>query len=151
MSVVFPVNFKLGVTVVFTTLPDQFVIDIAGSCSQGDVSSAYSSAVPGDTVVVPEGDCTWDSMLSVSKERVWLQGAGIDKTIIRLGGFNGPAVQINENEVRISGFTFSCALRNTSNRGVIRVGNNDSDPSYRYGDFRIDSNRFIDCDQEGKE
>jgi len=54
----------------------------ASSCSRDAVQSAINSARDGDIVVIPAGNCTWNSTVSISDKSITLQGAGIDRTII---------------------------------------------------------------------
>jgi hypothetical protein len=56
----------------------------AASPSLIDVISAVSSAVDGDTVVIPGGTATWRSGLAITKA-ITLQGSGIGNTIIQDG------------------------------------------------------------------
>ena len=88
----------------------------APSCSYEDVSTAVNSANYEDTVIVPAGTCTWDKTLTITKG-INLQGAGIDKTIVRSDGPSGTGVYtvnfnadqataLNNYAFRLSGFTF---------------------------------------------
>jgi hypothetical protein len=52
----------------------------AASCNQSDVQAAIDSASNGNTVLVPEGNCTWKN-LKVNKP-ITLMGAGRGKTVI---------------------------------------------------------------------
>ena len=56
----------------------------AGSPSRIDVITAVSSAVNGDTVIIPAGTSTWTSGLTINKA-ITLQGNGIGNTIIKDG------------------------------------------------------------------
>ena len=56
----------------------------AKSVSLKDVTTAVSSAVDGDTVVIPGGTATWTSGLAINKA-ITLQGNGIGNTIIKDG------------------------------------------------------------------
>jgi hypothetical protein len=121
----------------------------AMSCSQQDVQAAIDAAADGDTVRVPEGECTWSSTdcLSVGNmcASVWLnksvilQGAGIDLTIIRSatdGVWNTPALLLGASRSispRVTGFTFDGDGGDT---GIIRSQEG------AYG-FRIDHNKFV--------
>ena len=128
----------------------------AASCTKAAVLAAYNAASNGDIIVVPTGDCsssnTWTSVLEIKKE-VTIQGKGIDSTYIGLG-FTGPAFEIEADNVRITGFTFDCRNQNTSNTGIIMAGSDNgacnASAAYTYGDFRIDHNKFVRCD-EGSE
>ena len=53
----------------------------AASCSASDVQAAINSANPGDTIVIPPGECTWTSQVTVDKA-ITLHGSGIDSTVI---------------------------------------------------------------------
>jgi hypothetical protein len=140
--------------------PDCLGYDLAGcveggtvvtatSCSQQDVQAAIDAARDGDTVSVPEGECTWTSTgcLSVGNmcTSVWLnktvilQGAGIDLTIIDSetdGDWDAPALLLGASSdisPRVTAFTFS---GNGGDTGIIR-------PQDGASGFRIDHNKFI--------
>src|SRR5262245_41144261 len=53
----------------------------AANCSLSAVQSAISSAVSGDTVIVPAGSASWTAQLTISKG-IKLQGAGVGNTVI---------------------------------------------------------------------
>lgn len=79
---------------------------IAASCSQTDVQAAIDTACDGDTVVVPAGQATWESGVSISDDRnILLQGAGINLTIITRSS-TGTAVNMEQTSSRVTGFTF---------------------------------------------
>ena len=74
------------------------------SCEQVDVQTAIDSAVDGDTVLVPAGECTWSGGVSIpSSKKITLQGAGIDQTII---SGSGTLVNLKVSSSRLTGFTF---------------------------------------------
>jgi hypothetical protein len=96
----------------------------AASCSQEDVQAAIDSAQDGNTVIVPAGNCTWTTphcygssnycaAIQIVKKSVFLQGAGVDKTIIvnRVPyTWNNLAIYVQSQAgkpVRITGFTFT--------------------------------------------
>jgi len=60
----------------------------ASSCAYDNVSAKVSDAQVGDTttIIIPAGDCTgankWTSTLSFGAKQIYLQGNGIDRTII---------------------------------------------------------------------
>jgi hypothetical protein len=96
----------------------------AFSPSLADVKTAVSSAVDGDTVVVPAGTASWTSTLVVSKAITLIgatttdsvAGTAVDNTIIqddvvRDGSGNAIIISIGAN-ARLSGFTF---IRNAAN------------------------------------
>jgi hypothetical protein len=85
------------------------------TCSQANVASAASSAARGDTILVPEGNCTWASRVTLTKG-VTLTGAGVGSTVITSSGgtillaVEPDATAIaNEENIAISGFTFDGA------------------------------------------
>ena len=89
----------------------------ATSCSQIDVQAAIDAASDGDTVVVPAGESTWDSGVSISDSKnIMLQGAGIDLTIITRDS-PGTVVGLAQTSSRITGFTFNRGGVSTSGAG----------------------------------
>src|SRR5437870_2153368 len=90
----------------------------AASCSQANVNSAITSAVDGDTVIIPAGTCSWTTTLTITKG-ISLLGAGAGSTVLQdnvpKGDSNcqggGPLMDwtVNmanrPNTLRISGFT----------------------------------------------
>src|SRR5207247_10296580 len=61
----------------------------AASCSRYDVGNAVNSAGNGDTVLIPAGNCTWTTNLTIAGKHLTLQGAGSGLTIIRDGVSKG--------------------------------------------------------------
>jgi len=57
----------------------------AASCSRTDVVTAIGQAAPGDTVIVPSGDCTWSSTISITG--ITVKALIQSGTIIRGAGF----------------------------------------------------------------
>ena len=81
----------------------------ANSCSQTDVQTAIRAAASGDTVTVPRGNCSWSSMITVTKA-IHIQGAGVGNTIITLsagGLFFNPTTGEVSKVFEINGFTFN--------------------------------------------
>lgn len=76
----------------------------AASASEAHVQAAIASASVGDTVVVPSGTGTWNT-LSLNKA-ITLQGAGIGSTVITLGTGNSISKQ-STGVTRMHGFTFN--------------------------------------------
>ena len=102
----------------------------AKSCSQTNVQAAIASANNGDTVIVPAGDCTWDS-IKLTKG-INLTGAGIDATVI---SSSGRAITLDVDSgtaPRLTGFTFSGGK---ATLGIVSVSGN-------VNGWRIDNNRF---------
>jgi hypothetical protein len=84
---------------VFGARPAEAATINAATCNFADVSAAVTSAVNGDTVFIPAGDCTWTSKLNFAKA-ITILGAGcpvdVDgraispcRTIIRDNSLNG--------------------------------------------------------------
>ena len=104
----------------------------ATSCSGTHVTAAITTAVSGDTVVVPSGTATWSSSISIpSAKDLSIIGGGIDNTVITCS--SGTCFTIahegSSSESRISGFTF--------NSGVFDMGGIDGTKP-----VRIDHNKF---------
>ena len=111
----------------------------ATSCSSANVQGAINSASTGDTVVVPAGNCTWTSTVSVSGKAVTLQGAGIGVTNItdgNSGGWTLDATVTAVNFVRVTGFSF---LGSTSHSGapVVQFEGNQGEVGFRFDHNRI--------------
>jgi hypothetical protein len=84
----------------------------AASCSRADVQAAINSAQDGDTVLVPAGECTWNSEVSIQNKTIVLIGAGSGAggTKIIYGGSNHSLLDIDaENKtgkMEVTGFWF---------------------------------------------
>jgi hypothetical protein len=131
------VHFSLMIivlSIIFLPTTTWSAIHNAASASLSDISAAISKASPGDTVIVPAGNVTWNNNLVISKG-IKLIGAGKGKTVIT-SNYNRvnsdtfdsrnflvvyePNPIYNET-FRLSGFSFNFAkkcsgiqLRNTS-------------------------------------
>ena len=55
----------------------------AGSCSNTDVANAIAAAADGDTVLIPSGNCTWSSTVSIPNKSISVIGAGASTTTIQ--------------------------------------------------------------------
>ncbi len=123
------------------------IVRNAASCSRADVLAAYNSAVNGDIISVPAGDCLttnkWPSYLNVTKQ-VTFQGAGAGITLIGTSSTSA-GFQVQADNVVITGFTFNCEYKNTSNHGIIFVGNSSTNPTYNYKNWRFHHNTFTNC------
>ena len=97
----------------------------AASASYADVSAAVSAASPGDTIIVPAGNATWNARLEITKG-LTIIGAGSDSTVIvsNYRSVNGsffseanflvtykPAVPANDEPFRLSGIGFDLAQK----------------------------------------
>lgn len=98
--------------VVSLTIPLSANIIQAASCSRADVQSAINSAQDGDTVLVPPGECTWSSAITIQNKTIVLMGAGSGTggTKIIYGGLNHSLISINAgsktSKMEVTGFWF---------------------------------------------
>jgi hypothetical protein len=112
----------------------------AASCDQGDVQAAVNSASDGDTVLVPAGECEWNSNIRIEKN-IEIIGAGAGETVITISGSNIEAFRVYDGQAggsytfRISGFEFNGNSR----------ANHAIDIHETSIGFRIDNNKFVDC------
>ena len=80
----------------------------ATSCSVSAVSSAINSAAHGDTVVIPNGSCTWTSGIDLSKQ-ITLRGASVDGVTITHAAGGATLLNVNigsSSRTRISNLRF---------------------------------------------
>ncbi|MCK4251861.1 T9SS type A sorting domain-containing protein [candidate division WOR-3 bacterium] len=83
----------------------------AASCEQADVQTAITAALPEDTVLVPAGNCTWNSVLTIAKG-IYLIGAGDGVTNITCTSSDTYIITYQPSDLsanhsfRVSGFTF---------------------------------------------
>jgi len=106
----------------------------ASSPSLRDVQSAISSAVNGDTVIVPAGTAAWSSTLVITKginligqtTTDSVAGTAVDKTIIQDNVTRTPGgtpiiriASVLGKTYRVSGFTFSPLLTTVNNNGAV--------------------------------
>lgn len=121
----------------------------ASSCSRDHVAAAVNSARDGDIVVIPAGNCAWNSTLTISDKSITLQGAGIDRTIVT-DGIPSPSnsakprmfewfTKNSGGVARLTGFTFhggtSGGNDNYNNGHMLIAGNSRS--------IRVDNNKFV--------
>jgi hypothetical protein len=97
----------------------------AVTCSAIDVQKAINSARDGDTVTIPEGNCTWTSPVRISSKGISLRGAGIGKTVITNGYSANEVLQVNlqagDPTTYITAFTIDANLLDTGSRGVMKL------------------------------
>ena len=81
-----PVRVLLPLFVVLLGLAStaRAAIYTAPSCSTSDVQAAINSASDGDTVIIPNGSCTWTSGISTAKQ-ITLRGASVGGVTITYG------------------------------------------------------------------
>jgi hypothetical protein len=109
-----------------------YTIENAATCSMEDISAAITLADPGEDVVIPIGDCTWDGVLNITKQ-IGLIGSGTavegctgaNCTIIRRSsGYNGYLITLNpatDIDQRISNIYFANAGDVSGDRTAINV------------------------------
>jgi hypothetical protein len=114
------------------------------TCSRADVQAAIDSASDGDRVLVPSGNCTWSSGVTIPNTKgIVLQGAGIDVTTIVTDVANESTLQVNvlpgNSLTRVTGFTWDGNLvTKTGSRSQVFVSGRGLNA------FRVDHNKFID-------
>jgi hypothetical protein len=122
----------------------------ATSCSAAHVQSAINSATDGDTVVIPAGECTWDTTVTANGfSSITIQGAGIDQTIIHDNYAEKSVlnvINIGTGPVRITGFTIDGDGSISGGIGdgcIFLTFNGDSNAT------RVDHIKFIDMKARG--
>ncbi|MDP3996220.1 MAG: LamG-like jellyroll fold domain-containing protein [bacterium] len=110
------------------------------SCSHTDVQSAVNLVNSNGVVNVPAGNCTWNTMLTLTKPVV-LRGASASATIIS-ATISPPLIRYMpstpsiSNRFRLTGFTFTDL--SSSSYGIVYLYQNTATPET----FRIDHNIF---------
>jgi len=94
----------------------------ATSCSQIDVQNAIRTAITGDVVSVPAGNCAWTSL--ILQKAVTLQGAGIGNTNIDFGSGakSFEVIKQSTGVTKIKGFSFSCNNANIHPHALVVDG-----------------------------
>jgi hypothetical protein len=92
----------------------------AASCSRADVQAAIDAASPGDTVLIPPGEATWDTHLVITKDIV-LAGSGAGVTTIKgnVSAYLGliryePAAPSRDHRFRMTAFTIDTDSKATA-------------------------------------
>jgi hypothetical protein len=97
----------------------------ATSCSRTDVGTAVSSASDGDTVIIPNGACTWTSGISTTKQiTIAAQNSGLVTLTHNAGG--SPLLTLttgNSFSVHVSGIRF---MRGSGSGEYLNVGGSGS-------------------------
>lgn len=122
----------------------------AATCFQPDVQAAIDAAADGDTVLVPDGNCTWSSPIVIDKA-ITLKGDGsyvVDGNhqdigtwplTITLSGNSGIEIDgTTDAFIRVTGFQFFGAAPggSSANGGAIYS------PASNRADWRVDNSRF---------
>lgn len=123
-----------------TNLSDADAASInASSCSQVAVQTAINSASNGDSVIVPQGNCTWNAQVSIVNKQITVAGAGIDKTVITANittGSRPGSFKVTQQPARITGFTFN-GTAPTNGAHIVFEGTGDETAL-----FRVDHCKF---------
>lgn len=94
----------------------------AASCASNHVQTAVNSAVDGDRVLIPAGQCTWTSQVTVNNKGITLQGAGIGQTIIT-NGSSGTILRFSfsagDPTTFLTGITFNANNRDTGSDALM--------------------------------
>jgi len=118
-------------TWILSTAPSTAGTITAASCSAADVQAAINSALDRDQVLVPAGQCTWASSVSlVAGRSILLQGAGVDSTIITLSGGLNDYLRLGTTASRVTRIQW-------------RLVTGDHIIYARGQGFRIDHNKFV--------
>jgi hypothetical protein len=93
----------------------------AASTARKDVAAAIASARNGDTVVIPAGDSTWSSVLSINKS-INLAGQGVNHTFLRNHAGIFTIIAPIDKPIRITGIYFDMTSfdRSVPNRSGLR-------------------------------
>jgi hypothetical protein len=111
----------------------------ANSCSSSDVQAAINSAATRDTVIVPPGNCTWTSTVTIASKGITLTGGGIGQTNITDQGSGGAALLVTgasaTDFVNIGGFTF---IKGTAHpNGIVQINGTLFSVAFRFHHNRI--------------
>ena len=68
----------------------------AASCASAAVQTAINSAASGDTVIIPNGACTWSSGVSITGKGIILLGASTAGVVIT-NNVGGNAINVKED------------------------------------------------------
>ena len=106
---------SLGVAMIALVLMSQNAVFgntiTASSASASDVQTAINFANDGDTVIVPPGNVTWSTAVTINGKAITLQGSGTASTIINNGIAGGSDLVINPPTngkwLTVSGFRFN--------------------------------------------
>ena len=73
--------------------------------NRSDVQAAINSAAEGDTVIVPEGTCTWTSGVTISGKGIIVQGAGSGRIIAYDNGTETLTIGTGTKTFTIAGYS----------------------------------------------
>ncbi|MEW6188189.1 MAG: hypothetical protein AB1585_20925 [Thermodesulfobacteriota bacterium] len=131
------------ITIILLLLPVFSWAEIitASTCSLTDVTNAYNAAMSGDTVIIPAGECSWSSRLTLSKA-ITLQGQGTSTKIINNYNSNG-LIYISPSAdlaIRVTRIYFYNATNNPGYTTILINGKKDG--SLPLSKVRIDNNKI---------
>src|SRR5687767_15410146 len=117
----------------------------AATASLTDALSAYDSCQNGDTLMIPPRTAMWSSTLTIQKNIV-VSGGGTNVTVLTSSA-GLPLFRILTNNVRVTGFGFNGNHKDTSNQGLVQIGDTRGtaacNNTYKVADFRVDHCRFF--------
>jgi hypothetical protein len=94
----------------------------AASAAHNDVAAAVASAENGDTVLIPAGNSTWSSALTITKA-ITLKGAGTASTFLRRAGNIIQLAPATDLPIRITGIYFDLSpYQNSTDRCAVYLG-----------------------------
>ena len=118
---------------------------LAASCSQMDVQIAIDAVSDGDIVLVPAGNCTWNTpalntpAVSIYQKGITIQGSGVGQTIITDNtsdsGWNHNLIRVDlldSQRFRLTGFSFTGV---SQPQGIAIYGTSKN--------FRVDHSEFV--------
>jgi hypothetical protein len=137
----------LLVLMLASTRPAAAATITARSCSTADVSSAIASAADGDIVVVPTGNCTWTTTLSISGKGIHLRGQTKGSVNITHSAGNADLITVNTNgtsrNMEMSNLTFLAGSASGSAEYVHVTGT--GKPALLHDNYFRSVNFTVDC------
>jgi hypothetical protein len=111
----------------------------AANCSSSSVQAAINSAVDGDTVVIPNGTCTWTSGISVSGKGIHVTGQTKGGVLLSHSAGGSTLIMLNRDgnhSVELSNLTL---LRGTGSGRYLVVGGSGQIPLIHDNYFDVKS------------
>lgn len=136
---------KLIAIAILIPMLAQAATQTAATTSRADVLTAYTACADGDTLAIPAGTSSWATGITISKRiRIW--GNGTNSTQLQPSSSGNFIFRIMTNRVMIGNIRFEGNAKDTTNEGLVQVGNTGStiacDNVYTLSDWRVCSNRF---------
>src|SRR4051794_22720225 len=93
----------------------------AASCSSTAVQAAINSAAGGDTVVIPDGSCTWTSGISIKGKGLIVRGSSSVGVTITNNVTTAPAISVSEDRTFHTDVSNLSIIGNSSEYSAIAV------------------------------